>query len=572
VPFEESGNAGVDKVVGGAAVSGVKVNETATGEIGEKKPHADANAPAQKVLRKSDYEEGVRVGEVMVRLGDQRLKAAGPTPQLQGEVEVKEQYPGLYVRSYKTDPEDVGWAQCGVVATIASGEVVSVVRRRLQDAGFKELDLIHLGGDRVFVRGLAGVDVLAVLNGAKDFFKLCFSNWVRWEKEVIPYRRGAWVRLYGIPLHAWNVLFFKLCVMDCGRFLRTDNYTADKERLDFARVLIATHDLAVIKKVEQLLVDGSLVNIQIIEEWGFDLGDDACLLEDEVGSKASVAVEDECWEDSEGSNHVDMLVDNMAKGVVDEQGAQEVVIEPDPRSPVTDASVDCVAETEVKVSPTVNGRWKLIEMPRSLELPQPAVQSAPIPRKRTTSCPPVRRHGLSGPWSLEWIQDQSVKDAGAVKQRLKKGCDVAGDIRSRAARGPLLKQDGGFIRNSLCSLKRIARLPLQDRREVMHILQKNARRRKNRRVASHSSNTGSRDSVEGTTSSSSVNNDWKNWVAMQGNERAVEDDVLEVGNAVGATFKGDKANMFSVLSKAGPGKCGTSGVAPDGVASKEWGG
>jgi hypothetical protein len=131
--------------------------------------------------------------------------------------------------------------------------------------------------------------VLSVFDRAKDFFNMCFSHWVRWEKEVIPFQRGAWVRIYGIPLHAWNVNFFKLCVMDCGRFLRADSYTDAKERLDFARVLIATSARAVVKQVEHLLVDGSLVEVQIIEEWGYELGDDACLLEDDTVSKESLA-------------------------------------------------------------------------------------------------------------------------------------------------------------------------------------------------------------------------------------------------------------------------------------------
>jgi hypothetical protein len=141
-----------------------------------------------------------------------------------------------------------------------------VVRRRLEDAGFKGLDVTHLGGARVFVRSLEGTDVMYVLDSAKDFFFLCFSHWTRWETAVIPFQRSAWVRIYGTPLHAWNDNFFKLCVMDCGRFLRSDNYTAEKERLDFARVLIATSAMAVIKKEEHLLVDGCLVDIQIIEE------------------------------------------------------------------------------------------------------------------------------------------------------------------------------------------------------------------------------------------------------------------------------------------------------------------
>jgi hypothetical protein len=54
--------------------------------------------------------------------------------------------------------------------------------------------------------------------------------------------------------------------MDCGRFMRVDGYSAAKERVYYAQVLIATPKLAVIKKVEKLLVDGSLVEVQIIEE------------------------------------------------------------------------------------------------------------------------------------------------------------------------------------------------------------------------------------------------------------------------------------------------------------------
>jgi hypothetical protein len=161
------------------------------------------------------------------------------------------------------------------------------------------MDLIHLGGARVFVRSLDGTEALAVLDGAKDFFSLCFSHWVRWEKAVIPFQRGA-CRLYGIPLHAWNCNFFKLCVMDCGSYLRSDGYTAAKDRLDYARVLIATTAMAVIKKVENLLVDGSLVVVQIVEEWGYELGDDACLLEDDTVSNASPAAEVRC--DPEANN------------------------------------------------------------------------------------------------------------------------------------------------------------------------------------------------------------------------------------------------------------------------------
>jgi hypothetical protein len=78
------------------------------------------------------------------------------------------------------------------------------------------------------------------------------------------------------------------------------------------------------------------------------LGDDACLLEDDNVSKASPAVEDDFRCDHEASNQVDMLIDQMAKGVSDATLPQDddtqPVLEPMVvRQEVSDASIDRVA-------------------------------------------------------------------------------------------------------------------------------------------------------------------------------------------------------------------------------------
>jgi hypothetical protein len=156
------------------------------------------------------------------------------------------------------------WERTGVVATITNGDATPVVRSRIKDAGFTDVDILHLGADKVFVRHVAGLEVVPIIENAREFFTMIFSHWERWERKATPFQRGAWVRLYGVPLHAWNEKFFKLCVFDCGRFLRADNYTVEKDRLDFARVLIATSSLEVVKRVERLLVDDSLIDVQVI--------------------------------------------------------------------------------------------------------------------------------------------------------------------------------------------------------------------------------------------------------------------------------------------------------------------
>jgi hypothetical protein len=109
-------------------------------------------------------------------------------------------------------------------------------------------------------------------------------------------------------LSAWNTDFFKLCVFECGRFIRADSCSAEKDRLDFARVLIATTDLAIVSRVEQVLVDGVQVEIKIVEEWGYAMGEDTCLFEEESGSETSQTGEDVGHADPEVCHNADLLV------------------------------------------------------------------------------------------------------------------------------------------------------------------------------------------------------------------------------------------------------------------------
>jgi hypothetical protein len=54
----------------------------------------------------------------------------------------------------------------------------------------------------------------------------------------------------------------------------------ERERFDYAKVLVATFMFEIINCQESILIDGVLVTVKIVEEWGFNIGDDACLYED----------------------------------------------------------------------------------------------------------------------------------------------------------------------------------------------------------------------------------------------------------------------------------------------------
>jgi hypothetical protein len=360
---------------------------------------------------------GVRVGEVLVPIGD-RLEngdcaaACNKMTEPRSKAEdagTQDKGHRVYLRKYRSAPDDVLWARTGVVATISNGEVIPMVRNRIADAGFTDVDVIHLGADKVFIRSTAGLDVMSMMESAREFFNLIFSHWAGWKDMVTHVQRGAWVRLYGIPLHAWNESFFKLCVLDCGIFLRADSYTVEKDRFDFARVLIATSSLDVVKRVERLLVDDTVVDVQVIEEWGFDMGDDACILLDAkvVEIPPSEPEEDQCV--PEANQDVDKVVEDFAEGVVRET---DLEVTKSFRNPVFEERLECSGPVlqPVRASYGVSTGSCAVNVKQVADLQSQGRLDANRSTRsakesgsqRARSCPPrVRRHALSGPWSWD---------------------------------------------------------------------------------------------------------------------------------------------------------------------------
>ena len=132
------------------------------------------------------------------------------------------------------------------------------------------------------------------------------------------------MRIYGVPMHAWNLDFFKLCVYDCGRLLRLDDFTVNKERFDYVRVLISTTSLEIIKTGAKVLVDGVLLDFTIIEERGFDLGEDACLGEEELSQTDEEFQQHDVHNDTAASGDVDVLLNHLSEEWQKEDSANTV--------------------------------------------------------------------------------------------------------------------------------------------------------------------------------------------------------------------------------------------------------
>lgn len=95
------------------------------------------------------------------------------------------------VRMYISQEDDLKWARDGVVALVVNGEAILMVHNRIEDAGFTDIDIIPMGADKVFIQSLSDSDVLKTVEETYEFFNHFLSNYVRWNKKVVPFQRGA---------------------------------------------------------------------------------------------------------------------------------------------------------------------------------------------------------------------------------------------------------------------------------------------------------------------------------------------------------------------------------------------
>ncbi|GAU38420.1 hypothetical protein TSUD_52450 [Trifolium subterraneum] len=197
------------------------------------------------------------------------------------------------------------------------------------------------------------------------------------------------------------------------RFLPADSCSTDRDKLDFARVLLATPDLEILNRVEKVLVDGTLTEIKIVEEWGYALGEDTCLFEEENGSEASQNDNEAEHNDPDNRRHVDILVEKLVDGLEEEDGielhlnhVEHSTEKQDYNHSVKEGPVEKEVQIDFLSSPSRDS----VEVNSSICEPYVGGKTTigvgrpegPILKqsrsKRTTSCPPgVNRSALSGP-------------------------------------------------------------------------------------------------------------------------------------------------------------------------------
>jgi len=402
-------------------------------------------------------------------------------------------------------------------------------------------------GDRVFLHCNNGEDVWKVFNDAVHFFGMLFGDIQKWSEADVRYERGAWVLIYGVPVQAWSDIFFQLCVANAGRFLHADECTVHKAHLDFARVLISTPNLEILNLSVEFFIDGRKYVLKMVEEWGCNLGEDVFMTEEDHvdAPEENIPLNGNGLDEVQGEWELDELVNDLHG----EWRQHENHKAASPKSPAVSH-----IKTEV-----LEGEALQHQQPVGSEQPPQQLDSARDKQdQHASSNINVCQHKLAGtrPWSLAWLSQTPISEGGnAFSSPCLNENVVTSKLNLEActnvpSRNTLKNKKREPINRSVGFMKRVARMPDMDRRDILKILKNKERKRKVRKLSSSKAVANS-TSDSSKNSSSIGNNDWENWVLVHGKPKAVAEDVRVIVKAVGVQYNCDLNNNFNLLTREG---------------------
>ncbi|XVF25480.1 hypothetical protein REPUB_Repub13aG0215900 [Reevesia pubescens] len=137
------------------------------------------------------------------------------------------------------EDEDISWLSNCAVGLVKEFESLHNTQDFLWDYGLK-CDIIPLGGHLFLLKGEDKEWVHDFIKEEEEHWS-CWFHWLKlWEPSVVPKERFTWVRITGLPLHAWSDRSFKIIGNSVGKFIKADTCTEGKVLMDKARLLIST--------------------------------------------------------------------------------------------------------------------------------------------------------------------------------------------------------------------------------------------------------------------------------------------------------------------------------------------
>ncbi|KAK2369434.1 hypothetical protein QL285_082569 [Trifolium repens] len=156
--------------------------------------------------------------------------------------------------------------QKAFVGVVANPGTTYNIQNAFHMQGYFGVKITPLGSNLSLLEGQEEGEVEALMEDAKDWLDQWFKEIHPWSPKDIDLERIVWLRIFGVPAHAWNDAFFIQVARPWGTFLNVDDVTNKKITMDVARILVRTSCQKAVDEFIDVIINGELFHLRVIED------------------------------------------------------------------------------------------------------------------------------------------------------------------------------------------------------------------------------------------------------------------------------------------------------------------
>ncbi|GLT95584.1 hypothetical protein SLE2022_132580 [Rubroshorea leprosula] len=164
-----------------------------------------------------------------------------------------------------TDKAEENLMKCAV-GVVLSPSVIPNLPEICFNEGYPSTKIAPMGGNLVLLDDVNPECIKELVDGNLEWVSSYFNRIKFWSPFDITDERFVWVRIQGVPLHAWSEENFSNIANQVGKLISVDEYTLSKDCLDAARILVSTKSKSVLNEEFVLKVKNSTFHITLVEE------------------------------------------------------------------------------------------------------------------------------------------------------------------------------------------------------------------------------------------------------------------------------------------------------------------
>ncbi|XP_058732902.1 uncharacterized protein LOC131604483 [Vicia villosa] len=167
---------------------------------------------------------------------------------------------------YKSEEEDKKRFQKAFIGRVLMPGSAYNLQSYMEMEGIFAVRVTPLGGDVCLLEDREEGFIEDLIAEGETWWKSWFSDIKRWEEGMVAESRDVWLRIYGIPVHAWKSSFFVALAEVWGSFLCIDERTAKGDVFDVARILVKIRLDIQTPDAVQANIDGKPFNLVVRED------------------------------------------------------------------------------------------------------------------------------------------------------------------------------------------------------------------------------------------------------------------------------------------------------------------